>query len=236
MNFPAQYQKRQTDTILCVLSPNKFNKSLWFLFSHIVSGLKTLYETGITIEFDNQTHTIFGNLMGISGDNLFCHYAYGLQASFSNGYCCRICPATFEFVKKFVYYQEKDKQKILDSGHKIPLNRDKIKHSVDASLGMQRPNAFSGNFYDLVPDIDKIQVVDVFHDNLQGVVPSLTKLLLKNMKFDLKKGQQKFEFINEIIEANYFVHGRLSVNEKLKCSGSGMQKLEFWQVIPGKIT
>ena len=219
------------DTILVSLCPSEFNTKLWYPFKYVASQLARLERKGFQIEVKGKTQTIYARLIALSGDNLFCHYAYGLNNCFSSGKCCRFCTIDVQAVRNFMYYDNSDpdrnRAKFQEKELDIPTDRSAGKFTISDRLGVKRRHLFDFEFYKT--DINKIQMVDCFHDTLQGVLGYLIQFFVENLNIPGDEGP-KHKRLNKIVKSFYFKYGCLRFKEKLDVSGTGYQKLEFFQV------
>ena len=228
LNCRAQYQKRQLDTILVMMCPNQFNKRLRFATRPIASCLQRLSKKGFEVEIEGEKRRIYVKLFGLSGDNLFCNYAYGLGGSFTHGKFCRFCTIDGESIRKYMYFREEDRAKWQAENFEIPLDRNTFKHTVDRH-GVVRLHAFDFRFYTELGNINRIQLLDIFHDTLQGVMVYLIGFIVRKVK--IRGDGKRFQNLNSIIESTYFLRGRVNFKPNLEIRGSGYQKLEFYQVL-----
>ena len=110
----------------------------------------------------------------------------------------------------------------------IPLDRNTFKHTVDRH-GVVRLHAFDFRFYTELGNINRIQLLDIFHDTLQGVMVYLIGFIVRKVK--IRGDGKRFQNLNSIIESTYFLRGRVNFKPNLEIRGSGYQKLEFYQVL-----
>ena len=138
-----------------------------------------------------------------------------------------------------MYYRQGDERRakrFTDLGFEIPKDRKDLNHKRDKTTGIIRKHLFSSRNFTTFKDkdIDRIQLLDTFHDTLQGVLIYLIDHFLE--KFKIPGNPNKPIYYNELLNKLYFRQGRPRFkpkNEKpyFVISGSGYQKLEFYQVI-----
>ena len=178
-NLGSKFTTKLKHIFLCVLCRNVVLKnehcSYGQILKPLIDDLKTLATEGISVDFNGCTIQIFGALATVSADNLGAHQLGGFTKSFSSGRVCRFC---------MILHGELDAH----LSEEQCVLRHKDTHAYHLQALLENPDIAKSTYGVSskcpLEDLDYFSTVDNFvpdlmHDFLEGIVPQLIKLTLK---------------------------------------------------------
>lgn len=178
-NIGDKYRSRMSHTHLALMVRYVHLKEsgLDAVLKPIIDDLRSLSCDGFTITCDGIEQNIKAALATISCDNLSAHMIGGFSSSFSSGRVCRFCMASYSDVKK--HFCEEDFVLRTREGHAYHLESVIDDRERVALYGVQSRCPLSDLDYF---DVTKTFPPDVMHDVLEGVVPLVMKLVIREAK------------------------------------------------------
>lgn len=169
-----------------------------------LNDLKTLYEDGITIQFDGKSEVWRGALLAFLADNLAAHELGGFKESFSfSRHFCRSCLTDKECSQK--HFRENLFVVRTPDSHraqcKLLNGPDRLKVSIE--YGINRCPAL-----DSVSDFSVVKNMphDIMHDLFEGVIPYEMKLLIQHL---IRKSYIQLDILNHRLVAFDFGYSEL---------------------------
>ncbi|XP_058961485.1 uncharacterized protein [Pocillopora verrucosa] len=154
-------------------------------------------DRGVTFWIDEQERTFSGSIGPYSSDNLGAHSLGGFQESFSGLRICRICMATREDTNtKFTEADFQIRTRAIHDRHCRLVENDA---NLEATYGVKTRSVLNQSRYFHITDG---LVLDVMHDQLEGVLPLEVKILLQ--KYIQEENYFTLEIVNDRLERLWY--------------------------------
>ncbi|XP_066509129.1 uncharacterized protein [Hoplias malabaricus] len=216
-NLPLKYRSQLQNIHVSVLVRNKLLQKYGYepILQPLIRDLIELQNKGISVSVEGQTHVLKGALFSISADNLSAHSLAGFSACFSHGFICRFC----------MCHHDNMCDSTDESSCSLRTPDDHRGH-----LGVQNSKSLYGVAehcpFEKIPHFEVTESFppDLMHDVLEGVIPHVTRLVLKNLNSDkLITIQQLNERLQEFPFGQNDVTHRPVLLRQTILQGSGIQ-------------
>lgn len=237
-NIGSKYNASLRNIHLLAIARDRLVKKYSYsrILEPLIKDFQQLYDSGIQVQFEGHLQTLHGVLATVSADNLSAHLLAGFSAGFGSGRICRQCLALYcEINHKF---EEKDFIVRSSDIHKYHLSAIKdnnpsgaLVYGVDHKCPLETLEYF---------DTTNAFPPDLMHDFLEGVVPKLLKLMLREFHKEslitisaYNKELQKFKFgTNDSSSRPVELSNTVLQEGKGPIPGSAAQKLCMFLLLP----
>ena len=235
-NIHPRFRTQQRFIHLALLVRHKLIKESGDNYSQflqpLIHDLKILQTEGVSVSVCGCSVNMKGKVISISADNLSAHAVGGFQQHFHSGRICRFCMVDYEDIAS-CYSESSCTVRTADrhAYHVDAVTQNSLNSKV---YGVKKACAFS----DLPAfDVSTSFPPDVMHDLLEGVMPSVTALLLKNF---VAAGLFTFADVNVALDKLVVPHRQNMPNKlpesvprsEISIGGTAIQKLELFLVLP----
>ncbi|XP_049341205.1 uncharacterized protein LOC111192620 isoform X1 [Astyanax mexicanus] len=230
-NLPLKYRSQLKNIHVAVLVRNKLLQKYGYepILQPLICDLIELQLKGISVSVDDQTHVFKGVLFSISADNLSAHSLAGFNTCFSHGFICRFCMCHHDKMHNAIDEASCIRRTSDDHKSHLAVENSKSLYGVAGHCPFEKIPHF---------EVTESFPPDLMHDVLEGVIPHVTRLVLKKLNSDklitiqqLNERLQEFPFgQNDVTHKPVFL--RQTVLQGSGIQGKAVEKLVLFRLLP----
>lgn len=181
-NLDSKYLSELQNTYLSTLVQHKFIQSGFTDYDEVlqplISDVEILETDGVSLKCGGEEKIFHGTIATVSADNLSAHAVAGLTKTFSSGRICMFCNATKQDISE--KFTEAEFVMRTSANYRYQLTAVEENPGNAAIYGIKNACCFSKLKYVPSP-IVYLFPPDIMHDLLEGIIPAILLLLLKQL-------------------------------------------------------